>query len=57
MARKVSKLPDIDGKEISLKEAIEEVLGCGLGSILSCVPGKLVYYEGEGPGDRYILKR
>jgi hypothetical protein len=53
----ISEDIDVDGKEMMLREAIEEVLGYGLGSILSCIPGRLVYYEGEGPGDRYVLKR
>jgi len=53
----ISEASDIDGKEMMLREAIEEVLGYGLGSILSCIAGRLAYYEGEGPGDRYVLKR
>lgn len=53
----ISESPNIDGKEMPLREAIEEVLGYGLGSLLSCIPGSLVYYEGEMPNDRYILKK
>jgi hypothetical protein len=26
---------------------MESVVGCGTGSILSCIPGKLAYFEGE----------
>jgi hypothetical protein len=53
----ISESPDIDGKEMPLSEALEEVLGYGMGSLLSCIPGKLVYYEGEMLSDRYILKK
>lgn len=53
----ISEDSDIDGKEMPLGAALVEVLGNGLGTVLSCVPGKLAYYEGEGPGDRCILKR
>ena len=53
----ISESIDIDGKELSLGEALAEVLGQGMGSILSCIPGKLAYYEGEMPSDRYILEK
>ncbi len=53
----ISESSDFDGKEMLLIDAIEEVLGYGMGSIISCVAGKLVYYEGEMPSHRYILER
>jgi len=37
--------------------ALEEVMGHGMGTLLSSIPGKLAYYEGEGPSDRCILER
>jgi hypothetical protein len=37
----------IDGRELDLREALEHVQGGGMGTILSCVPGALAYYEGE----------
>jgi hypothetical protein len=47
----------LDGKTVSLKLALEKVVGFGMGTLLSCVPGELAYYEGEGPSDRCILAR
>ena len=47
----------IDGLELELATALKKVVGQGFGTFLSCVPGRLAYYEGEEPGERYILKR
>jgi len=48
---------DLDGRLLPLREALESVLGTGDGVVLSCVPGKLAYYESEEPNGRYILLR
>jgi hypothetical protein len=40
---------------MDLLAALELVIGSGLGTVISCIPGKLAYYEGELPGDRYVL--
>jgi len=53
----ISENGEIDGKRLSLKAALEQVIGQGMGSILSCVPGNLVYFEGEEPSDRCLLVR
>jgi hypothetical protein len=45
----------IDGKHLPLKSALEKVVGQRMGTLLSCVPGELAYYEGEDPADRCIL--
>lgn len=42
----ISLIRSIDGQELPLEKAIEASLG-GDGVILSCVPGKLAYYNGE----------
>jgi hypothetical protein len=47
----------IDAQELGLEAALEAILGRGWGTILSCLPGKLAYYEGEDPGERYLLER
>ena len=39
--------PNIDGQEMDLESALEAVVGTEMGAILSCVPGKLAYFEGE----------
>jgi hypothetical protein len=45
----------LDGKEVALAEALNSVVGYGMGTFLSCVPGKLAYFEDED--DRFILER
>jgi hypothetical protein len=50
----------IDGKNMSLTSALEVAVGEGFPSLISCIPGKLAYLEGEqslGPPPRFILKR
>ncbi|MEY8754357.1 hypothetical protein AB9M93_07285 [Peribacillus frigoritolerans] len=50
----------IDGKYMSLTSALEVSVGEGFPSIISCIPGKLAYFEAEqsyGPPPRFILKR
>jgi hypothetical protein len=47
----------LDGQEVGLEEALRQVVGRGMGAFLSCVPGRLAYFEGEGPKERYILAR
>jgi hypothetical protein len=51
----ISELSSIDGKTMNLSDALTEVLGSGMGTVLSCVSGKLAYYEGEERGERFIL--
>jgi hypothetical protein len=53
----ISENRAIDGKHLALKSALEKVVGQGMGTLLSCVPGELAYYEGKGPSDRCVLAR
>lgn len=51
---------DIDGKEMPLSSALEHIVGLGMPSIISCIPGKLAYFESEQGYDappRYVLSR
>lgn len=43
----ISEDSKIDGRELRLESALENVIGSGMGTILSCLPGKLGYFEGE----------
>lgn len=43
----ISEDSEIDGREMNLRVALEHVSGREIGTILSCVPGKLAYFEGE----------
>jgi hypothetical protein len=45
----------LDGKDIYLEEALEEIVGRGMGAILSCIPGRLAFMETED--ERFILER
>ena len=47
----------LDGKTVPLRDAITRILGIGHGTLLSCVPGSLGYFEGEESGERYVLER
>src|SRR6266403_1972996 len=51
----ISEDPEIDGRELDLRAALEHVNGRQIGTILSCVPGKLAYFESED--DRLLLAR
>jgi hypothetical protein len=53
----MSEDKDLDGMAMPLADALARVIGAGYGTFLSCVPGKLGYYESETPGDRYFLIR
>ena len=48
-----SESRNLDGKELDLLEALKLVVGCGIGSFLSCLPGKLAYFEDED--NRWLL--
>lgn len=51
----ISEDAEIDGRELDLRAALEHVHGREIGTILSCVPGKLAYFESED--DRLLLAR
>ena len=43
----MSEDSEIDGRELDLRAALEHVNGRQIGTILSCVAGKLAYFESE----------
>ena len=51
----ISEDDQIDGMLLPLREALDSIIGRGSGTLLSCIPGRLGYFEGEGPKDRWIL--
>ena len=51
----LSEDPDVDGKEMLLVEALNFVIGRGIGTFVSCIPGRLAYFEDED--QRWILER
>ena len=53
----VSTDDEIDGRIIILSEVLSYIVGSFGGAIISCIPGRLGYYEGEHHGDRCILEK
>ena len=51
----ISENSDLDGKEADLLLALEETIGYQMGTIISCIPGKLGYFEDED--GRCLLER
>jgi hypothetical protein len=53
----MSENPDWDAKSEILSRALHRIVASGFVSFISCEPGKLAYFEGEGPSVRFILRR
>jgi hypothetical protein len=51
----ISAYDELDGKCCTLSEASELVLGVAPGTIISVVPGNILYYEAEYPAERRLL--
>ena len=51
----ISEHTRMDQIQSDLSLILPQVVGSGISSIICCIPGKLVYYEGEEPGERYFL--
>jgi hypothetical protein len=45
----------LDQKELPLVEALKQIVGRGMGTVLSCIPGRLAFVETED--ERFILER
>jgi hypothetical protein len=48
---------ELDGRCCNLSEASELVLGFAPGTLISVVPGSVLYYEAEHPAERRLLVR
>ena len=53
----ISSNAELDGCDMPLRDALALAVGSGFGTFISCVPGQLAYFEGEGPSYRYICHR
>jgi hypothetical protein len=51
----ISENRELDGREMDLETALKETIGYQMGTFISCVPGKLAYFEDED--GRFILQR
>ncbi len=48
---------DLDGCQLPLRETLDNVIGMGNGVVISCIPGRLAYYESADAKCGYILAR
>lgn len=53
----ISCADELDGRTLSLEDALELVSCEGWGTIVSCVPGRLAYYYDEEGERRALLKK
>src|SRR5262245_2947433 len=53
----MSVAEELDGVSRPIEDVIQEVFESVEGTIVSCLPGTLAYYEGEAPNNRFILHR
>ena len=51
----ISERSQLDGRQMGLGEALDAAVGGQMGTILSCIPGELGYFEDEEK--RWILQR
>jgi hypothetical protein len=51
----ISTNRELDGQDVDLGIALAGIVGTGDGSLLSCIPGRLGYFEDES--SRFILAR
>jgi hypothetical protein len=51
----VSEDSELDGKELPLSDSLKKIVGYGMGTFLSCLAGRLGYFEDEDA--RWILER
>jgi hypothetical protein len=53
----ISQKREIDGREMSLEDAMKQIWGAQQGTILSCVPGKLAFFKDEEMHSERLLHR
>jgi len=53
----ISSNSALDKKTLLLKDATKDLFCSGVDYFLSCIPGKLAYFEGEEPKCRFILQK
>lgn len=51
----ITEHPELDGRDLPISDALEAVVGRGMGAILSCIPGRLAFMETED--ERFILEK
>jgi hypothetical protein len=51
----IAEDPALDQKELPIVEALQQIVGRGMGAVLSCIPRRLAFVETED--ERFILER
>jgi hypothetical protein len=51
----ISTDAELDGRDLVLVDVLEQIVGFGEGTLISYIPGRLGYFEGED--HRFILER
>lgn len=51
----ISENSNLDGSLQNIRDALDKTVACGMGTILCCIPGVLLYVEMEDPGERYLV--
>jgi hypothetical protein len=52
----ISENPELDQKFMEIDTALNEVIGFGMGTLIIFGDAEMLYYEAEGPKDRWIAK-
>ncbi len=53
----ISDVRELDGREMGLREAVDEIEVHMWGTLIGCIPGRLAYYYGEAGEQRLLLER
>jgi len=53
----ISEDKELDRKRLTVDEALQETIGHGMGTLVVFGDAEMVFYEGEGPSNRWISKR
>ena len=48
---------DLDGRDMPLAEALDAIIGMGNGAFVSCIPGRLGFFEYSSMKSSYLLQR
>jgi hypothetical protein len=52
----ISARSSLDGKNLELSSALQMVFDLAPGTIISCIPGELAYYQNDDKNGSYIIK-
>jgi hypothetical protein len=53
----ISENSDLDQKRLGIESALNEIIGYGMGTLVVFGDAEVLYYEGEGPDNRWISKK